>query len=58
MLETVGDLRKKEKKNPALKTSAFQHLLLLVGIHLFKVTSDRLLNFVCVFHAIEFPLTL
>ncbi|XP_060115023.1 myb-binding protein 1A [Heteronotia binoei] len=40
MLETVGDLRKKEKKNPALKTSAFQHLLLLVGIHLFKSPAE------------------
>nr|XP_056721083.1 myb-binding protein 1A [Euleptes europaea] len=40
MLEMVEDLRKKEKKNPALKTSAFQHLLLLVGIHLFKSPAE------------------
>ncbi|XP_077167721.1 myb-binding protein 1A [Paroedura picta] len=40
MLQTVEDLRKTEKKNPALKTSAFQHLLLLVGIHLFKSPTE------------------
>ncbi|KAL8198853.1 UNVERIFIED_CONTAM: hypothetical protein K2H54_026435 [Gekko kuhli] len=40
MLQTVEDLRKKEKKNPVLKTSAFQHLLLLVGIHLFKLPAE------------------
>ncbi|XP_066491533.1 myb-binding protein 1A [Tiliqua scincoides] len=40
MLQTVEDLRKKEKKNDSLKTSAFQHLLLLVGIHLFKSPTE------------------
>ncbi|XP_054858045.1 myb-binding protein 1A [Eublepharis macularius] len=40
MLQTVEDLRKKEKKTPALKTSAFQHLLLLVGVHLFKLPAE------------------
>ncbi|KAF7244331.1 Myb-binding protein 1A-like protein [Varanus komodoensis] len=46
MLQTVEALRRREQKSPHLKTSAFQHLLLLVGIHLFKSPAEcvNLLN--------------
>ncbi|XP_061460578.1 myb-binding protein 1A [Rhineura floridana] len=40
MLLTVEALRRKEKKSYHLKSSAFQHLLLLVGIHLFKSPAE------------------
>ncbi|XP_053222954.1 myb-binding protein 1A [Podarcis raffonei] len=40
MLQTVETLRKREKKSQNLKSSAFQHLLLLVGIHLFKSPAE------------------
>ncbi|XP_020667800.3 myb-binding protein 1A [Pogona vitticeps] len=40
MLKTVETLQKKERKSRTLKTAAFQHLLLLVGIHLFKSPAE------------------
>ncbi|KAJ7308918.1 hypothetical protein JRQ81_008195 [Phrynocephalus forsythii] len=40
MLKTVEALRRRERKTPTLKTAAFQHLLLLVGIHLFKSPAE------------------
>uniref|UniRef100_A0A8C6VPE2 MYB binding protein 1a n=1 Tax=Naja naja TaxID=35670 RepID=A0A8C6VPE2_NAJNA len=46
MLQTVEALKKRDKKGQSMKTSAFQHLLLLVGIHLFKSPAEcvNLLN--------------
>nr|XP_008122535.1 PREDICTED: myb-binding protein 1A [Anolis carolinensis] len=46
MLQTVEALRRREQKSLTLKTTAFQHLLLLVGIHLFKSPAEcvNLLN--------------
>ncbi|XP_042298459.1 myb-binding protein 1A [Sceloporus undulatus] len=46
MLQTVEALRRREQKGLTLKTTAFQHLLLLVGIHLFKSPAEcvNLLN--------------
>ncbi|XP_025025920.1 myb-binding protein 1A [Python bivittatus] len=46
MLQTVEALKKRDKKSQSTKTSAFQHLLLLVGIHLFKSPAEcvNLLN--------------
>ncbi|XP_063002795.1 myb-binding protein 1A [Elgaria multicarinata webbii] len=46
MLQTVEALRGTQQKDHSLKTAAFQHLLLLVGIHLFKSPSEcvNLLN--------------
>ncbi|XP_060612733.2 myb-binding protein 1A isoform X2 [Anolis sagrei] len=40
MLQTVEALRRREQKTLTLKTTAFQHLLLLVGIHLFKSPAE------------------
>ncbi|XP_070591325.1 myb-binding protein 1A [Erythrolamprus reginae] len=46
MLQTVEALKQRERKSHSMKTSAFQHLLLLVGIHLFKSPAEcvHLLN--------------
>ncbi|KAL7987010.1 hypothetical protein Chor_005929 [Crotalus horridus] len=46
MLQTVEALKKRDEKSHNMKTSAFQHLLLLVGIHLFKSPAEcvNLLN--------------
>uniref|UniRef100_A0A8C0GUR4 MYB binding protein 1a n=1 Tax=Chelonoidis abingdonii TaxID=106734 RepID=A0A8C0GUR4_CHEAB len=38
MLQSLENLQKKEKESRNMEIFAFQHLLLLVGIHLFKVT--------------------
>lgn len=37
MLESVANLKKKEKKGPIPGSGAFQQLFLLVGFYLFKV---------------------
>ncbi|XP_066509316.1 myb-binding protein 1A-like protein isoform X1 [Hoplias malabaricus] len=40
MLESVETLMKKMKKSPAPEHTAFQHLLLIVGIQIFKAPED------------------
>uniref|UniRef100_A0A8D0GL39 MYB binding protein 1a n=1 Tax=Sphenodon punctatus TaxID=8508 RepID=A0A8D0GL39_SPHPU len=40
MLESVEALQKKEKKSHSMEVAAFQHLLLLLGIHLFKTPAE------------------
>ncbi|KAM9320060.1 myb-binding protein 1A [Gastrophryne carolinensis] len=42
MLQYVEDLQKKTKKSNSLELSAYQQLLLLVGIHLFKTPEESL----------------
>ncbi|XP_044141145.1 myb-binding protein 1A [Bufo gargarizans] len=46
MLQQVEDLQKKAKKSSSMELSAYQQLLLLVGIHLFKTPDEsvELLN--------------
>ncbi|KAM3933789.1 myb-binding protein 1A [Leptodactylus fuscus] len=46
MLQRVEDLQKKSKKTSSVELSAYQQLLLLVGIHLFKTPEEsvELLN--------------
>ncbi|XP_078082154.1 myb-binding protein 1A-like protein [Mustelus asterias] len=43
MLKSVEDLRKKSKKSQQLEISAFQLLILLVGIRLFKNSNDTVM---------------
>lgn len=40
MIQSVESLQKKAKKSRSVEMSAFQHLLLLVGIHLFKTPEE------------------
>ncbi|XP_076854880.1 myb-binding protein 1A-like protein [Brachyhypopomus gauderio] len=40
MLQSVESLRKKAKKSPAPEHTAFQHLLLIVGMQIFKSPED------------------
>ncbi|XP_030078294.1 myb-binding protein 1A [Microcaecilia unicolor] len=40
MLTSVEDLQKRAEQTHSVETSAFQHLLLLVGIHLFKTPEE------------------
>ncbi|XP_075446096.1 myb-binding protein 1A [Ascaphus truei] len=40
MLQYVEDLQKKSKKSQSMELSAYQQLLLLVGIHLFKTPEE------------------
>ncbi|XP_070773247.1 myb-binding protein 1A-like protein [Enoplosus armatus] len=42
MLESVANLKKKAKKGTTAEISAFQHLFLLVGMHLFKAPEELL----------------
>ncbi|XP_053864584.1 myb-binding protein 1A [Malaclemys terrapin pileata] len=40
MLQSLENLQKKEKESRSMEIFAFQHLLLLVGIHLFKTPAE------------------